>query len=97
MIPYSYSEIEPIPITPEILEKNGFKKTDVRMIVGTLTHYVIGDDYFAFAVHEQTDSIWEVEYVNLEVSFPTVRVFVGYIHELQHALRLCGIEKEVVL
>lgn len=88
--------IEPIPITPEILEKN-FEKREVRILVGTKTHYCLGNDYFDLAVSEYTDSIWEVEYTNCEAHFPLIRNLVGYVHELQHALRLCGITREITI
>lgn len=90
------SDVERIPITPEILEKN-FENREVRILAGTKTHYCLVNDYFALAVSEYTDSTWEVEYTNCEAHFPLIRNLVGYVHELQHALRLCGIEKEIVL
>lgn len=35
---YEYDEIEPIPLTPEILERNGFKITiSIRLAVGGVT------------------------------------------------------------
>lgn len=92
----SFECCEPISITPEILEKN-FEKREVRILAGTKTHYCLGDDYFALAVSEYTDGIWEVEYTNCEAHFPLIRNLVGYVHELQHALRLCGIEKEITI
>lgn len=90
-------EVVGIPITPEILEKNGFEKREVRILAGSKTHYCIVDDYFELAINEYTDSIWEVEYTNIEAHFPLIRNLVGYVHELQHALRLCGIDKEIEL
>ena len=55
------NKFEPIPLTPEILEKNGFK----RVIPSERTK--------VYLTH------------------------IKYVHELQHALRLCGIEKEIIL
>lgn len=79
------NEIMPIPLTPEILEKNGFEKWDD-----------------GWCTYDQENTGIEVAWVgtilkiggecgNLEL--PAVM----YIHELQHALRLCKIEKEIVL
>lgn len=90
-------ELYPIPLTPEILEKNGFEKREVRILAGSKTHYCIVDDYFELAINEYTDSIWEVEYTNIEAHFPLIRNLVCYVHELQHALRLCEIDKEIEL
>lgn len=82
------NEIEPIPLTPEILEKNGF---------------VLDDEWY----------IYTGKGINIEVAFRDDNKFVydlsiltgsgsmdihaNYIYELQHALRLCGIEKEIIL
>lgn len=72
-------EIEPIPLTPEILEKNGFVNYDegdlrYRLSCGDIIGIdILGD----FAYLEDAD--------------------LKYVHELQHALRLCGIEKTIVL
>ena len=78
--------IRPIPITPEILEKNGFvfdsdfwtiadpRYNNVRMVT-----YYSTDDYVAdaFLGHWAFDENYAIDYV----------------HELQHALRLCGLNE----
>ena len=77
--------LEPIPITPEILEKIGFEKWD--------------DGGY---IYDQENTVIEVawvgtilkisgEYVNLEL--PAVI----YVHQLQHALRLCRISIKIGL
>ena len=76
---------EPIPITSEILEKNGFD------------HY--GSIYICTEKDDFTIQIKIGRYV---------RVFIGMdcnakfdtdftVHKLQHAMKLCGIKKEIVL
>ena len=89
-------DLDPIPITPEILEKNGFEK---KLPIGNAPFYTFSDDdeYYALAIDEYTDSLWRIEYTNCEINFPIVRIMVCFVHELQHALRLCGIEKEIVI
>lgn len=92
--------IFPIPLTPEILEKNGFKYQeeydvyrcqdgDIVIDVGIYhPDFVnIGYDYTTPNGREKGEiaSICKVDGANI------------YTHELQHALRLCGIEKEIVL
>lgn len=94
--PFSIDCVEPIPITQEILEKN-FTRTEVRVLSGTKTHYIEGDDFYAVALNEYTDSIWEMEYTNCEAHFPLCRVLVAHVHEMQHALKMFGIDKEIVL
>lgn len=82
-------DYEPIPLTAEILEKNGF-----------------GD---SFATNEK---IFECEDFEIWIDFKEQGYWVCiknkvsdlyfegnkmYVHELQHALKLCGIDKEIVL
>lgn len=96
----SYDRIFPIPITPEILEKNGFTycKSDGGFYLYTTISYGNWDvDVVLFDV---TD-----EYRNnqLHISSPDDSYIAihlmecNHVHELQHALRLCGIKKEISL
>ena len=72
-----FSWIEPIPLTAEILEKNGF------VLDG--------------------ESWWYKDFRIVLSSSKGVSLVCGrqikfcYVHELQHALRLCGIDKEIIL
>ena len=76
-----FEEIEPIPLTHEILEKNGFKRgfgEEGQPIFSTIQfgEYGMWDGY----------------------CFPNCKGRVlQYVHQLQHALKLCGIEKEFVI
>ena len=82
--------LEPIPLTAEILEKNFGEKIDEM--------FFDGDEFYELFIHEINDGTWIIKHDNIEFSnIPRQQVMVGYVHELQHALRLCGIEKEVVL
>jgi hypothetical protein len=81
--------LSPIPLTPEILGKNRFFPYDKESKVYR----------------------WEYnEYVYINADFETEEPFVAvhntcyhatpycrYVHQLQHAMLLCGIEKEIVL
>lgn len=76
-------DLQPIPITAEVLEKNGWSK-----------EY---DDVWACGV-------WRIKQINkcLFVLYNEKYdydfcVYVDTVHELQHALRLAGIDKEIVL
>lgn len=75
-------EIEPIPLTREILEKNGWKEAVLR-------HWNIEED-FALEKGEDGNMFWFLRGVSLVCSL-------NFVHELQHALRLCGIEKDIEL
>ena len=70
-------DIEPIPLTPEILEKNGFLNDGV--------------------------SFWYLDFRIVLSTSKGVSLVCGrqkrfkFVHELQHAMRLCEIEKEIVI
>ena len=86
-VPIEY--IEPIPLTTEILEKNGFVKDE-------------NDDnmyYWNWSVIDDCMS-YDKETSKVRIFYVSGLVFVKillYVHELQHALRLCEIKKEIVL
>jgi hypothetical protein len=77
-------EIEPIPLTPEILEKNGFVK-DEEFICHSL----------------ECDEADFVEYtigmnrLYVKSGKCDIALTIKYVHQLQHALRLAGVEKEI--
>ena len=80
----------PIPLTPEILEKNGFvnvENTQTSTII-----YSFRDSLFRIEVYDFNHITIKSYYTD---SF--CDTFISSIHELQHALRLCGIEKEIIL
>ena len=76
------TELKPIPLTAEILDKN------------------LSEDRHFF--QEDKNSHLELYVDNGKVIW-TINCFeynilpLNYVHELQHALRLCGIDKEIVL
>lgn len=82
------NDVSPIPLTAEILEKNGFKYDDTNIGWELGTHdFTIGYGHIPFDEIEDYPFIWVAEKI----------VRLRYVHELQHALKLCGIEKEIVL
>ncbi len=77
-------EIEPIPLTSEILEKNGFtKEPDAD---GSHYRFILIDGHTKFSILYARSVFQWLGPLDFK-----------YVHELQHALRLCGIEKEIVL
>ena len=93
--------VEPIHLTSEILEKNGFtccNEDDDGSI-----QYEFGTDDLGVDVWLNTpDGIcllgawrrWE----NCDKVYTMIEELpIRFIHELQHALKLCGIDKEIVL
>lgn len=99
-------DIEPLPLTSKILEKNGFSFTGSGQyemmlatpfgISGDRYNIYVGlkkktiDVFVAFANTESKAGWRKHNSTLLEVSGP-------YVHELQHALRLCGINKQIEL
>lgn len=80
----SYDRIFPIPITPDILEKNGFQCKGVWMIEGE-------DIGVKQCANEWALLPYYADYNGLP--FCNIK----YVHELQHSLRLCGIDKEITI
>lgn len=72
----SFEELEPIPLTPEILEKNGF-------------------------IYDSEDQLFKDIYPRISMLYAQYRLVenyginygemseIKYVHQLQHALRLC--------
>lgn len=75
-----------IPINGDILNKNGFKKHP------TENKFYRGNEFYDMTIVEFTDSIWMVKYRCLEAAFPCTQSTFGFVHELQHILRLCGLD-----
>ena len=80
----SLDEIKPIPLTTEILEKNEID-----------TVFKTKYKWFYLEYHAEAGMI--VLYVYNNGSFQPTGICFKYVHQLQHALRLCGIEKEIEL
>ena len=87
--------LKPIPLTPEILEKNGFAlKPD-----GWLWCKEEGNEDTDYIFIQFRKGCEEVRLVELNFVNKVLAKYeqMHYVHELQHALRLCGIKKEIEL
>ena len=89
--------IFPISLTPEILEKNGFERHDHYQ-------YIYTDNFckvcVSFAPRIEIDDMDLGEppiHVSKEGALFDIKMCISSIHQLQHALRLCGIEKTIEL
>ena len=78
--------ISPIPLTPEILEKNGFKEYD------GLYRLDIAEGVFVNADFKSKEP-----FVSIHNTCYRATPICRYLHQLQHALRLCGINREIIL
>ena len=84
--------IDPIPLTEEILVKNGFVGVELT------DSYELNTDYYEIEVWNYSDGLWVVNVHWIELSStPESKATVSYVHQLQHLLRLCGIEKEILI
>ena len=94
-------EIEPIPLTEKILKDSGF----VPQTVGPYTknYMLITNDYedgFILTVNgvmEKPDSFRMLYIPTCNQTYLDLILGSCYVHELQHILRLCGIDKEIVI
>ena len=75
--------VEPIPLTAEILEKNGFEWRAYGVVLaGEDMALVQCGDYWKIKPNQYSNDTF---------------CYIWYVHELQCALRLCGIEKEITI
>ena len=96
---YPFEHLEPIMLTCEILEKNGFKLIAVGDY-GLATPKANINRYEKWKC--TTNKTFYVYYDkrSKEYSLTAYLTYISnilYVHELQHALRMCGIEKEIEL
>ena len=88
--------IEPIPITPEILKANGWTWDGMYAILRIDEH-----SHFEYYKHEcRLTKLWKGidEWQNhVEVSEITFRCHCRAVHQLQHALRLAGLNEDIRL
>ena len=93
----SESEIEPIPLTPEILEKNGF------MIARGPTSWKLKTerddliDIYGVREYHLSINIEDTHGSGKGYRWMLNNLVIRYVHELQHALKLCGIDKTIEL
>lgn len=107
---YNISKIKPIPITWDILEKNGFERSK-EYSGNNRTPYIFRRgkkkgpfDKVTVNLFHPTDKRLFRRGVYHELVYESPMfaghwnfAYVKYVHELQHALRLAGIDKEIEL
>ncbi len=90
----------PIPLTKEILEKIGFVNDYYEEVCVADYGYIKHDGYTLTYKNEEVDAI--ITWCNGCVSITTehgddVQITIKYLHELQHAFKLCRIDKKIEL
>ena len=88
-----HHQVYPIPVTPEILERNGFVRRTEGKVSRKSHQYVREGVYVSWwrqrlVIRYRRELGRPATYMNVDCHF---------VHELQHALRMAGIEEEVVL
>ena len=92
---FRQSEVKPISLTPEILEKNGFEKRWQDNF-----EYFNDDEGLNITFHPKSSNYTNgaYDYIDIERGCLTINEMpIAFVHELQHALRLCGTSKEIEL
>ena len=89
-----FDEIRPIEITPEILVNNGFYETGEGIFKFKQLNKEEDYDYYIII-----DLIIPIasRIISNHRSFNKIEGEIKYVHELQHALKLFKIEKEIIL
>lgn len=83
---YPVDDIEPIPLTEDILAKNGYKSTQ-----GLDFYWLDEKKHCCIKNYECKRLFCYKQGIN------DVWLVVKFVHELQHLMRLCGIEKELTI
>ncbi len=91
-----YGQFQPIPITKELLEKNGFiREENIQLYnhyTGIDNRVSLNDDFYSM----NSKNMWNV-HIDSEDYCTIAYCELTYLHELQHLLRLCNINFEFVV
>lgn len=88
--------LEPIQLTPKILEKNGFESREYT----DNTEYVFYDGYevnINFDEGLPEEDIPPSIFLNIDFAEKSVVMPIEHVHQLQQAMRLMGCDKEIEL
>jgi hypothetical protein len=91
--------IKPIPLTPEILEKNGFENIDNKYPFPTF-RCDDKENYLCITIGfpegdktKRKRTFIEIDGIHIYIG----HLIINFVHELQHTLKLCGIDKEIIV
>ena len=88
--------ITPIPLASEILEKNGWIQSRYETCKSVYDYKGL---HLRHTMIKRSNSRWVANVDGIVEKFPDeyvrsfLRINVFYVHELQHALRLCGLDE----
>ena len=80
--------LHPIKLTEEILSYNGFEQLE-KSPAWEYDSHMTDDDYIGFRCFQIANGFV------LQTDFRTISI--SNIHQLQHALRLCGVRKDIIV
>ena len=87
---------KPIPLTPEILEKNGMETKDGdEFVLFDNSKIDTTGEFTIIRYYAKACRLWICKGDGVREN--EIRIKCQYVHELQHALILCGTDKEIVL
>ena len=87
---------QPIPLTPEIFEKNGWIQCKYETCKSLYEYKGL---HLRHTMIKRSNGRWVANVEGIVEKFPDeythsfLRINVFYVHELQHALRLCGLDE----
>lgn len=85
------ANFEPIPLTPEILRANGFSYVDNERAY-FYEHYILRDAEMSWNIAIRDNKAFEqIWFAEIDGRVGKVHMSIKYVHQLQHALRLCGL------
>ena len=82
--------VAPAPIDEDFLRENGFV-----CLGGYSEKWRLGDISLNVYSHSTNGYIWRFCFKTDKNE--DIIIYVSYIHELQHALKLCGIDKQIII
>ena len=92
------TDTTPIPLTSDILEKNGFRETDMVVVGTRKMRWESEDGRTEITIWMDCTMSMEIrKNIYYEDEECYTLPFAWAVHKLQQALRLCEIEKEIVL
>lgn len=93
--------IEPIPLTREILKKNGFTGGEYKSYTGDV--WYLKEEGFrkiGLTMSRKESTLWgekikplSPDSIGYNFAVPNIK----FVHELQHALKICEINKNIIL
>ena len=96
LVHYRLEDIRPIPITAEILEKNGWSADGMYAFLCIDEHRHLEYYYHEHRLRKYYCGVDESQN-HAKVNDITFAVHCYSVHQLQHALRLAGVDKEINL